>query len=53
VILDIVPFFEIHQPIRISPLVDVPPGLDIKDPNELFEWDLNEKVFKRVAERYI
>jgi alpha-amylase len=51
VILDIVLFFEIHQPIRISPLVDVPPGLDIKDPNVLFEWDLNEKVFKRVAER--
>ncbi len=49
--MDIVLFFEIHQPIRISPLIDVPPGLDIKDPNVLFEWDLNEKVFRRVAER--
>ncbi|MEM1610362.1 MAG: glycoside hydrolase family 57 protein [Sulfolobales archaeon] len=49
--MDIILFFEIHQPLRIVPLIDIPPGLEIKDPKTLFEWDLNEYVFKRVAER--
>lgn len=49
--MDVVLFFEIHQPLRIAPLVDIPPGLNIEDPWSLFSWDLNERVFKRVAER--
>lgn len=44
-------FFEIHQPLRIIPLVDITPGLNIEDPESLFSWDLNERVFKRVADR--
>ncbi|MDT7888662.1 MAG: glycoside hydrolase family 57 protein [Desulfurococcales archaeon] len=49
--MDIVLFFEIHQPLRIAPLVDIPPGIDIEDPASLFRWDLNERVFRRVSER--
>lgn len=47
---DIVIMLEIHQPLRIKPLIDLPPGSEPRDPMELFEWSYNRQVFERVAE---
>jgi len=49
-LVDLVLLFEVHQPLRIIPLTDVPPGFRVEDPLELFNWDLNWAVFDRVAE---
>ncbi len=48
--VDLVLLFEIHQPLRIKPLVDLPPGSRMDSPLELFDWDLNKVIFDRVAE---
>ncbi len=47
--VDLVLLFEIHQPLRIKPFLEAPPGFRIEDPLELFNWDLNKIVFDRVA----
>ena len=49
--MDIVLLFEVHQPLRLKPLTDTPPGGLSVEPWELFSWDLNRTVFERVAER--
>ncbi len=49
--MDVVFFFEVHQPLRIGPLDMVTLGKDPKDPGDLFEWSANKEIFMRVAER--
>ncbi|MDM7275624.1 MAG: alpha-amylase [Thermoprotei archaeon] len=44
-------FFEVHQPLRIKPLASAPPGALLEGPEEVFNWDVNDLVFKRVSER--
>jgi alpha-amylase len=48
--VDLVLLFEVHQPLRIKPLTDLPPGSKADDPLELLNWELNKVVFDRVAE---
>ncbi|MFN4046574.1 MAG: alpha-amylase, partial [Acidilobaceae archaeon] len=47
----VVLFFEVHQPLRIKPLADAPPGALLGDPEDFFNWDVNDIVFNRVSER--
>lgn len=47
--MELVMFFEIHQPLRIRPLVRDPLASAKMDPADMFSWEVNEEVFQRVA----
>lgn len=47
--MDLVLLFEVHQPLRIKPITDIPPGGFEGNPLELFNWDLNKVIFDRIA----
>lgn len=49
--MELVMFFEIHQPLRLRPMVRDPLGLLPSSPAEMFSWEVNEEVFRRVAQR--
>ncbi|MEM2553158.1 MAG: hypothetical protein QXE02_06545, partial [Sulfolobales archaeon] len=49
--MDVVFFFEVHQPLRLAPLERIMPNGDPRDPRDLFEWSVNREIFERVARR--
>ncbi len=49
--MDVVFFFEVHQPLRIRPLDKILPGRGNIDPEDLFVWSVNKEIFTRIAER--
>ncbi|MCX8196397.1 MAG: glycoside hydrolase family 57 protein [Acidilobaceae archaeon] len=49
--MELVLFFEVHQPLRLKPTIAYPLGSQPSSLRELFEWELNKEVFRRVAER--
>ncbi|MEN2999369.1 MAG: glycoside hydrolase family 57 protein [Acidilobaceae archaeon] len=49
--MELVLFLEVHQPLRMRPVLLLPAGSQPSRLQELFEWEVNREVFQRVAER--
>ncbi|MEM1686241.1 MAG: glycoside hydrolase family 57 protein [Acidilobaceae archaeon] len=49
--MDIVLYFVLHQPLRIRPIIGYPLGATPSNPYELFNWDLNQVIFRRISEK--
>ncbi|MCS7106532.1 MAG: glycoside hydrolase family 57 protein [Acidilobaceae archaeon] len=48
--MELVLFLEVHQPLRMRPVLLHPPGSQPSELQDLFEWEVNREIFRRVAE---